>query len=144
MHKISSTVLKAIFQRRGENGKYTKPFDEFDFLIRNYILSTLKLADSENPALAGFNKDGHWFLITDERLFFIKNDIIKSLKHTDIKDASFDFFANFQLGMKKKEDISLLKITTFSGEKLLLMTEPGKPCIGILNIIKTIAGRNKK
>lgn len=142
MEKISSNLLKSIFKRRGENGEYTMPLDEFNLSVKNGILSEADLKSTEQPVIAGIKTGEYWFLITDERLIVFEKQEIKSLKHTDIKDVSSDVGLNVQLGARQKNEFSQLSIITFSREKLLLKTEPGPPFIGIWNVLKTIAARN--
>lgn len=140
--RFSASVLSAVFKRKGGSGQYTHLFSELSIEVQSRISSGIKFSQDEKPVLACFKADNKWFLLTTERIAWVKDDKLSSIFNTDIQDVSVDLLLEQKRGVVNKKDFTFLKIITRDNQKHLVELEPGNPHIGTWNVLKTIAAKN--
>jgi UDP-galactopyranose mutase len=143
MWKLKSSIIgrvKKHFLNRGGESENTKIFENFPLHTQKEIISYAKVNENgEIPILASYLKKNYLLLLTDERLYWLKDNNINSILLTELKDADMEF----ALFGKHKDKINRLKIYKTSNEIFFVEVENGKPLSGFMNVIMLIAGIDK-
>jgi hypothetical protein len=130
------------FNKSGETGKYTRPFEHLEPTSSEILLSQIVLGEEEIPAVSCYISEQQWCLITTQRVVWLKENEQKSVWLDDVVDATVDPMSLMLAGSKK--GLTRLTLVTKLGAKHELELEPGQPFSGFWNVLKMIAARTKR
>ena len=138
---LSDRLLR-IFQRRGSDGEFLKPFSKFPKMIQEKLLEQANIQDDEGPIIACFFRHDDWTVLTTERLYWCDGKAQYSIPLSGITDATVDVMHLRETGTKARLD--RLTFLTDTGGRYQLHLEAGQPFSGFWNVLKTVAQTVKK
>ncbi len=142
MWKLTNSKVNRIkkhFLNNGEEGSFTKFFENFDSQIQDEIIGYNLIDTNEIPIIASYAKDRYLALLSDNKLYWVNGNNKNSLLLSEIDDANIDIYKHKMLPSK----INHLHISTISGEIFSIELEEGRPLCGFMNVILLIARLNK-
>ena len=127
-------IIMRQFDKTGNRGLHTMPFAECPEMQRQELLQQLSLPADEIPILVSVFDASNWAVLTTMRLL--------TRAGTDERQCQWDQLQRCEAnmdGLKNHPDPkSLMKnlvVTTDTGERLCLTTDPGPPLIGFWNCL---------
>lgn len=137
--KDLSSVILAIFLRKGGEGVYTKIVEktstEIDKLYK-------KDNEGEVPLIVSYNDTGY-IIFTNQRIVKSINGAFNSISYSvleNVRPALFDEFKNLVIDKKK---FTKLCVREKNGNEFLLILESGNPYTGIYQFLSFLC-LNKK
>ncbi|UPK69132.1 hypothetical protein [Chitinophaga filiformis] len=134
MEKDRSSVMVAIFKRKGGEGVLTKIVTEENSILYTGILKRLK--EGEKGIIVYFNNEQEWSLLTNRRV------IAKPGAESVPYEILFDNLVNVEPAflLERAEGIapgrfSRLILTDKTGEKYILKSESGDPVQGMFQVL---------
>jgi hypothetical protein len=138
---LKSTWM-SIFRRKGQDGTYTRLFDNLDPSQRSMLLDEFKLRESELPVIGSIQDSGNWLVLTTERLAWSIEGKCQEVATTVIRDATADFKQLQRSGHSKVETRQLQVVIMGDGEHSIEL-EPGAPLSGVWHVLKNLGARNR-
>jgi len=135
--------LSRIFTRKGEDGHYTRLFENLESAQRRTLLSNARLSEGELPIIGSLESSQRWLLLTTQRIIWNLGERTQSLPLRAIRDVVSDFRKLVNTG-RKKDQMRELQILTMGGEHYTIELEPGAPLIGTWNALKNIGAGNRR
>ncbi len=126
-----------VFEKRGGNGEFTKPFDQLPDSIQSDLLAAATLNEEEVPILASVHSASSWVLLTCDRLLWTVADGVREVSWESIRDATIPVSSMAALRSKVKLENAILEVATDSGA-VEVVIEPGKPFSGFWNVLKMV------
>ncbi|MEM9077266.1 MAG: hypothetical protein AAGC43_09505 [Bacteroidota bacterium] len=138
-----SSVLKSIFRRNGEEGEYTKIIDDID-LSKEYIDKlSVPIKQNEIGVVLYYPGSANWVLLTNKRLLYQDNSVIKTINHSDIEKVSLALDIEYKTGVKNKNEFTRLLLMDKEEQIHLLTLEKGKPFQGFYQVLHFLSTRSK-
>jgi len=135
--------LSRIFTRKGEDGQYTRLFENLESAQRETLLGNVRLSEGELPIIGSLESSQRWLLLTTQQIIWNLGERTQSLPLHAIRDVVSDFRKLVNTG-RKKHQMSELQILTMDGEQYTIELEPGAPLIGTWNALKNIGAGNRR
>lgn len=137
--KISLSVLRAIFIRKGSIGEKTILIAEAsqDLLDNQYNILNV----DETAIICYTYSETDWVLLTDSRLIMASNGNLDAIDYVNIKIVSL---THFGILSKRKDITSQVFIEDNQGKKFSINIETGRPLFGIYQVLSYIASCNQK
>jgi len=129
--------IRVIFSRSGEEGKYTKFFENFTRSQQNEILQNCDLDNKEVPVIAYQNEN--WLLVTNQRLIASFPPNFESFYYDEISDVTFDKMKTIRKRTKRVPEIEDIEILLSGGNRRSYIVEPGYPFSGLWNVLKSLS-----
>ena len=104
----------------------------------------IKFSEGEKPAIAYFESEGSWCLLTNHRLVW--NDMVNQheVGIRELQRVSHDMHFSVQRGELDRSLWRDLTIETTDGRTLTLQMEPGKPFVGFWSVLHWLCGWAEK
>jgi hypothetical protein len=132
----------SIFRRKGEDGAYTRLFDNLDPSQRSTLLAVFQLHESELPVVGSVHDSSNWLVLTTSRLAWSTKGECQEVAAAAIRDAKPDLK---QIpGSDSKLGLRQLQIITMGNGEYSIELEPGGPLSGTWNILKNLGARNRR
>jgi hypothetical protein len=138
------TVLSSIFRRRGAETEKTKLFDNLPQQVQAGLKVDASFIADEAGVLASVLSADHWVLITTHRVVFKRMGRLSVIDCSQLKDATVALGLDAASGIRRKSDLTSLKLILKSGEEQVVEVESGPPHIGIWNVLKHFGARNAR
>ena len=104
----------------------------------------VKFSEGEKPAIAYFESDGCWCLLTNYRLIWQDLGSQNEVGIMELRSVSHDMHVSVQRGQLDRALWRDLNIETADGRTLTLQLEPGKPFIGLWSVLHWLCGWAEK
>lgn len=104
----------------------------------------VKFSAGEKPAIAYFESDGCWCLLTNYRLVWQDMDSQQEVGIMELRSITHDMHVSVHGGQLDRSLWRDLNIETIDGRKLTLQLEPGKPFIGLWSVLHWLCGWAEK
>lgn len=131
----SRRSISSIFHRKGGEGRLTTLFDHLPEYERRALERKVPLSEGEKPAIAYFESDGCWCLLTNYRLVWQEMDGMHEVGIMQLRRVTHDMHYSVQRGHLDRSLWRELNIETTDDRKLTLNLEPGKPFIGLWSVL---------
>ena len=128
----SSSVLKALFKRKGGEGQYTR------VVTTPSAFDGLNIADfraGEEALIRYYKSELLWCLLSNRRLRANNHGEPINLGLDEIAAVGIDIKAEYLTGSKNKKDFSLLSVVDIKHANHTLAFESGPPFYGIYNAL---------
>lgn len=104
----------------------------------------IKFSEGEKPAIAYFESEGCWCLLTNHRLIW--NDMVNQheVGIMELQRVSHDMHFSVQRGELDRSLWRDLTIETTDGRTFNLQLEPGKPFVGLWSVLHWLCGWAEK
>jgi hypothetical protein len=129
--KLKST-LTAIFKRKGQDGRYTRLFDNLEPSQRESLLKEVSLRAGELPAIGSAESQDMWLIVTTERIVWHLKGKTQTLSVDDVWYVKADLPKMVTTGVRKHQ-LRQLQIETVAHEQLIIEVEQGAPLMGVWN-----------
>lgn len=140
----SEESICSIFRRKGGEGRLTKLFEKLPEFEQRALRRKIALADGEIAALAFFESDGCWCLLTNHRLVWQDMGRYREVGILQLRRVTHDMHLSVQRGELDRSLWRDLKIETTDGQELSLQIEPGKPFLGMWSVLHWLCGWAEK
>jgi len=127
--KITPKWIRLKFEKRRGNNPFAKAWDEIPEDWQCSMSQGMNLDNDEIPVCA-ITAPPNPLLITTKRMFWRSNAAVHHIKLTEVASVEAP-----ESRHTSKSDVSKLLVTTHSGEKYLLVTEPGKTLFVLWNLV---------
>jgi hypothetical protein len=141
--KSAKRIWTSIFRRNGGDGNYTRLFDNLDPSQQGALLAEFGLSDLELPVIGSLQDSRNWLVLTTERLAWSIGGKRQELATTVIRDATADL-RQLQRSEHSKLSMRRLQISTTGDVEYVIELEPGRPLIGVWNILRNVGARNRR
>ena len=134
-----SSVILAIFLRKGGEGVYTKIVEKTSIEIDKLYK---KDNEGEVPLIVSYNDTGY-IIFTNQRVVKSINGGFNSITYSDLENvrpALFDEFKNLVVDKKK---FTKLCVREKNGNEFLLILESGNPYAGIYQFLSFLCSKHK-
>lgn len=140
----SRRSVSSIFSRKGGEGRLTKLYANLPEFEQRALEKKVKFAEGEKPAIAYFESDGCWCLLTNYRVVW--QDLISQheVGIMELRRVYHDMHVSVQRGQLDRSLWRDLNIETTDNRKLTLQMEPGKPFIGFWSVLHWLCGWAEK
>lgn len=133
--KKNASVLLSVFNRNGTEGIMTKIITGVnDANYQEFYINKINI--EENPLLISISDRESWFLLTDERILIQEKELCMALYYSDIEYVGSSLKFEYEKGVAKLENFSILIIQPKYGTEIILKTEEGSPHWGILAFLR--------
>jgi hypothetical protein len=104
----------------------------------------VSFSEGEKPAIAYFESEGSWCLLTNYRLVW--QDLVEQheVDIMELQRVTHDMHISVQRGHLDRQFWRDLNIETTDGRRLTLQMEPGKPFIGMWSVLHWLCGWAEK
>jgi hypothetical protein len=140
--KLQNT-LSAIFKRKGQDGKFTRLFENFELSQKEWLLQKVQLGEGELPVIGSAESQSKWMLVTTSRIVWYADAKMQSLPAEGIRDVVADLQKLVVTG-RRKNQMTEIQILTMNGEQYTIEVEEGAPLMGVWNALKNLGARNRK
>jgi hypothetical protein len=140
--KLKST-LTAIFKRKGQNGHYTRLFENLDPPQRESLLKEVSLHAGELPVVGSAESPDIWLIVTTDRIVWRLKGKTQTLSVNDVWHVKADFPKMLVAGVRKHQ-LRELQIETVAHEQRTIEVEEGAPLMGVWNVLMNLGARNRK
>jgi hypothetical protein len=140
--KYKSSVLLAIFRRKGEEGLLTKIITAEN--KPDYFKQMILLKEDENALLCFKEDDLNWLLLTDNRILKEETGSKLSIPFSGLTEVNPALKEEYEAGVMNKSCFTRLELIDLSGKKDVIKVEKGKPYQGVFQILDHIASKNKE
>lgn len=135
------------FYRRGDEGQYTKAFTRFDGATQEHLWQLAEAREGEVPAIAAYLDEANWMLLTSRHLSWSEAGAKSAVGLFEIQQVDAEFLAVAQaklphLDRFKDKPPPRLFLVTKQGSQKELPCEPRGPFLGLLNVLRLVAGMN--
>jgi hypothetical protein len=132
------SILLSIFDRKGDVGHHTMPFESLDPKLADHVRKTMNFEPGELPILIVYFTEATWTLITNMRLAYCNKGQIAYIRLSDIESVEPK-----QFGKISKNRMDSLDIKTSNRiSDCVIEVETGAPFSGIWNILSFISKKN--
>lgn len=140
----SRRSISSIFRRRGGEGRLTSLYENLPEFEQRTLERKITFADGERPAIAYFESENCWCLLTNYRLVW--NDMISQneVGIMELRRVTHDMHISVQRGQLDRSLWRDLNVETTDGRTLTLQMEPGKPFIGMWSVLHWLCGWAEK
>lgn len=138
-YKFKSSILLAIFKRKGGEGIFTKVINN----ITKYPCDS-ELEEGEEGIVYFYKDDDNWFLLTNQRIINNRNNTYYSIFLSDLSSVTLDLQRGYRDGVKEKQNFTLLSLEDNQKKKYLFEVEQGTPYFGIYQILSYIVSVNNE
>ena len=140
----SRRSISSIFYRKGGEGRLTMLFENLPEFEQRALEKKVKFAEGEKPAIAFFESEGSWCLLTNHRVVW--QDLISQheVAIMEMRRVSHDMHVSVQRGELDRDLWRELNIETTDGHALTLQMEPGKPFMGMWSALHWLCGWAEK
>lgn len=135
--------LSTIFERKGGDGQFTCLFENLNPAQREILSRLVELNSGELPVIGSVRNFKTWLLLTTERLVWAVDGKRTEISAESIRDATADL-NSLPDGPQEKLEMRHLQVTTHEDKNFLIEIEPGPPLSGTWNVLKNLAGRNRR
>jgi len=119
-------------------------FDHLPEYERRALERKVRLSDGEKPAVAYFESDGYWCLLTNYRIVWADSGSTHDVGIMQLRRVYHDMHHSVQRGQLDRSMWRDLNVETTDGRKLTLQLEPGRPFIGIWSALHWLCGWAEK
>jgi hypothetical protein len=119
-------------------------FDNLPEYEQRALEAKINFAEGEKPAIAFFESEGSWCLLTNHRVVW--QDLISQheVGIMEMRRVSHDMHVSVQRGELDRDLWRELNIETTDGHTLTLQMEPGKPFLGMWSALHWLCGWAEK
>lgn len=133
--KKNTSILLSVFNRNGTEGIMTKIITGAnDANYQEFYINKINI--EENPLIISISDRESWFLLTDERILIQEKELYMAFYYSDIEYVGPSLKFEYEKGVTKLEDFTILTIQPKSGTQIILKTEKGSPYWGILAFLR--------
>lgn len=136
-----SSVLLAIFKRKGGEGLFTKIITAEN--KQNYLNQLAFLKEDEKALLCFKENDWNWLLLTDDKILKEEAGVRISIPFSELTEVNLALKEEFENGIVNKECFTCLELRDLKGNRYIISLEKGNPFQGIFQILHYIASVNK-
>lgn len=140
----SRRSISAIFRRRGGEGRLTSLYENLPEFEQRALEKKITFSEGERPAIACFESEGCWCLLTNYRLVWNNMVSQQEVGIMELRRISHDMHISVQRGQLDRSLWRDLNIETTDGRRLSLQMEPGKPFIGLWSVLHWLCGWAEK
>lgn len=140
----SRRSVNSIFRRKGGEGRLTKLYENLPDFEQRSLENTVGFTEGEKPAIAFFESESCWCLLTNQRLVW--HDMVSQheVGIMELRRVTHDMHVSVQRGHLDRSLWRDLNIETTGGATLALQIEPGKPFIGLWSALHWLCGWAEK
>lgn len=140
--KLKST-LTAIFKRKGQDGGYTRLFENLETSQREALLKEVPLHTGELPVIGSVESQQTWLIVTTDRIVWRLKGKTQTLSVGDVWHVKADFPKMVATGVRKHQ-LRELQIETATHEQRTIEVEEGAPLMGVWNALMNLGARNRQ
>jgi hypothetical protein len=140
--KLKST-LTSIFKRKGQDGRYTRLFENLGPPEREALLKEVSLHAGELPVIGSTESQDTWLIVTTDRIVWRLKGKTQTLSVEDVWHVKADFPKMVDTGVRKHQ-LRELQIETVDHEQRTIEIEEGAPLMGVWNALMNLGARNRK
>lgn len=135
-----------MFYRSGQEGHWTRPFEELPLDVREQLLGMAEVQGRELPVLSYFRDEENWVLLTTEQLIAWRPQQVLRLPWSELENATVDAKDMGRAVSAKphgKLDLTRLQLILRRGDTVELELEAGAAFFGFWNVLKMVAAMGK-
>lgn len=136
----SRRSICSIFRRKGGEGRLTMLYENLPVFEQRSLESNINFADGEKPAIAYFESEGSWCLLTNHRLIWRDLNSRQEVAIMELGRVTHDMHYSVQRGEMDRLLWRELNVETADGRTLVLQMEPGKPFVGFWSVLHWLCG----
>lgn len=152
--KSLKEILSSKFLSHGSESSATMLFDHLSDDARTRMVQLVPLEDDELPVVGSIISNDNWLLITTERVIGVDHGDVHVIRADDIRKVIMEPFwkvntlapperMNTDVLERMKLQATEIKLVTSSGAEYFVRAEPGKPYIGIVNVMIQLSHRGR-
>jgi hypothetical protein len=119
-------------------------FDHLPEHERRALERKVPFSEGEKPAIAYFESDGCWCLLTNYRVVWQETGGMHEVGIMHLRRVTHDMHYSVRRGQLDRSLWRELNVETTDGRKLTLQLEPGKPFIGMWSALHWLCGWAEK
>ncbi len=93
------------------------------------------MQDDEIELILCYLNSSNWVFLTNKRLYYKKNSIIKVIDNNNIKKVCLALDIEFKDGVRDKKEFTRLLLQDEEGQNHLLVLEKGEPFEGFYQVL---------
>ena len=140
----SRRSISSIFSRKGGEGRLTRFYENLSAFEQRSLEMNVRFSEGEKPAIAYFESEGSWCLLTNYRLVWRDLASQHEVAIMELRRVTHDMHISVQRGQLDRSLWRDLNIETTDGRTLTLQMEPGKPFIGLWSVLHWLCGWAEK
>jgi hypothetical protein len=140
--KLKST-LTAIFKRKGQDGRYTRLFENLEPSQRESLLKEISLHVGELPVIGSAESHDTWLIVTTDRIVWRLKGKTQTLSVDDVWHVKADLPKMVATGVRKHQ-LRELQVETVAHEQRTIEVEEGAPLMGVWNALMNLGARNRR
>lgn len=140
----SRRSISSMFSRKGGEGRLTTFYEKLPEFEKRALEDKVKFSEGEKPAIAYFESEGSWCLLTNYRLVW--QDLLEQheVDIMELRRVSHDMHMSVRRGQLDRSLWRDLNVETVDGRRLTLHLEPGEPFIGFWSALHWLCGWAEK
>lgn len=136
----SRQSISSIFHRKGGEGRLTMLYENLPDFEQRALEKNIKFTEGEKPAIAYFESEGSWCLLTNHRLVWQDLNSRQEVAIMELSRVTHDMHYSVQRGELDRSLWRELNIGTTDGRMLTLQIEPGEPFLGFWSVLHWLCG----